>query len=412
MTVLQIQNEVPSRNRLIFVALLLSLVGDIWMGITLPLAIFPVLACLLANRLRLPPINATPSLLLLSSLGVIVGIQVLSGAPPAGRSDLLVYLPIVYAVLALWAASAVDLEDAAVRNALIYGGVSTAVVMFGTAFFAPQDFYFLPSQYIPSNTEISLETGPDIDAIDGGLEHSVAGAPFYEWKRRLITPLGFSNYLSAFLMFSCMIALFSRSYAAAIFLGCSVAATGSRFGIAFLVVGFICWLLYRRGLRSWVVPCSVVAATFAGVVTLIAFAPSLRWIPDAASLQVRVDYWRDALVAWSNSPFIGMPRSYIMEAVRATVFWNPHNAALWIGTLFGAAGLIVYGAYLVTVCRLAARLSLQSEVWAGVLVGLSLLISMSMVESIAVSPAFEILMALLLGVALRRSRSEVVENAA
>src|SRR5437016_6005542 len=69
--------------------------GDVWVGITLPIAFLlsPVLIAMIDKGIRpVPPVGS----FVLGALSLVVVVQTIIGYPVYSRSDIIVYLPIIY----------------------------------------------------------------------------------------------------------------------------------------------------------------------------------------------------------------------------------------------------------------------------------------------------------------------------
>ena len=70
----------------------------------------------------------------------------LGGYGPRGKSDLVIYLPFVYAGLTMLTLGGWRVADAHLHRSLLAGGVLCTVLLTGTLLFAGPWFYFVPGQ--------------------------------------------------------------------------------------------------------------------------------------------------------------------------------------------------------------------------------------------------------------------------
>ena len=136
----------PSREALA-VGLFIGAVfyGDVFLGITVPAAILllPLILILRVTRTRW---SLPVGFVLLSCTAVPVLIQMLGGYGPRGRSDLVIYLPFVYAGLTMLTLAGWRVADAQLQRGLLAGGVLCTVLSAGTLLFTGAWFYFVPGQ--------------------------------------------------------------------------------------------------------------------------------------------------------------------------------------------------------------------------------------------------------------------------
>ena len=125
----------PSREALA-VGLFIGAVfyGDVFLGITVPVAILLLPLILI---LRMPTLTRTRwsvpvGFVLLSCTAVPVLIQMLGGYGPRGKSDLVIYLPFVYAGLTMLTLAGWRVADAYLHRSLLAGGVLCTVLLAGT----------------------------------------------------------------------------------------------------------------------------------------------------------------------------------------------------------------------------------------------------------------------------------------
>ena len=152
----------PSREALA-VALFIGAIfyGDVFLGITVPVAILLLPLILI---LRMPTLTRTRwsvpvGFVLLSCTAVPVLIQMLGGYGPRGKSDLVIYLPFVYAGLTMLTLAGWRVADAHIHRSLLAGGVLCTVLLAVTLLFTGASFYFVPGQnpYRVSQKEEELQ---------------------------------------------------------------------------------------------------------------------------------------------------------------------------------------------------------------------------------------------------------------
>ncbi|GAB3775552.1 hypothetical protein GCM10028796_51570 [Ramlibacter monticola] len=408
--------------------------GDVFVGVTLPLGVFFLLGCLLLGGIRRPAGRLVVPLLLLGGLGVVVGVQALTGQPPNGKADMVAYLPVAYAVLALVVLGGKGIPDDLLRKGIIGGGLITGLVMCGMFLFAGDDTYLVRSQFLVGkgtyadhlkkygrtvpqpapDAAVSPRTGEGTGtsprAGGGGQRASVpriqpdvtaefapptdsASMQMYGVKSRARNALGFSNYIAAFLVFCFTVCLFTRRFLLAAVFVLLTCGTLSRFGFGFLALAALLWLMGRKPSGGAKLGLGTLVVVVCGLFLLVAAGDMIARYPPLASISARISYWQSGARVLMDSPLIGQPRSFIMAAHDYSVFWNPHNAVLWIGALFGLVGIGLCIAYYALVLRTACARAQTSDVWAGVYFGLVVLTAWSLVEPLSMSPAYELLFA-------------------
>lgn len=377
--------------------------GDIWIGITIPMAMF--IAPLLFITTPIRAANLAPALWVLFGLAVELGVQWLWGMPANGKSDLVVYLPLVYAGFTILALRNVNIADNILGRAIVAGGalagafmlIFAALVPSDTALLPGQNFFLTDQQYAasgPVQDERTTSTlaAPEVPRMAAPEMASADELVFYDVKNRFKSPLGLSNYLAVFFVFAFTVAAFMDQKLLAALFAVLTIVTLSRFGICFLVLSAACLALYRtRTPVLWlaILPIGISAA----LVSTLWMAQDLPLLPT--SLRARVDLWRTGVDAVALNPLLGSSRSHVIETLKMSLTWNPHNLVLLNGAYFGVVGVGLYGAYVVIIIKAFYDLAKSSAVWAGVLVGTVVLLGWAAFEPIAMTPAFEILMAAL-----------------
>ncbi|RUU81291.1 O-antigen ligase [Mesorhizobium sp. M7A.F.Ca.MR.362.00.0.0] len=421
-------------------------IGDVWLvKLTLPVSML-VLPFLFLRRDQLS-IRLPPAAIPLLSLGAIIGLQFASNFwNPAFRwkSDLAVWLPLVFGGVTVIAIRPWTLSDARARQAMIVGGAITSGIMLGMMVFAPKGLFIVPGQDAthveaiyageraqsaaraetpilapvapvaparpvkgtaapataqPSSPAVATPAGREAFAT----EMQQGDQAFYNLKNRARNALGLSNYIAVFLLFLFAVTLFSGAPLLATAFAICTVLTLSRFGIAFLA---IVWAVYFLRSRFRPINAALVwsAMVAAGLVVAYVFRSDLANIPGITSVTIRFEYWRSGIVALLDHPLFGAPRSVFLVELGNSVTWNPHNSVLWVAVNFGLIGLAAYLAYVGIVMREVAKAAETSPLFTGAFVGLALVLVWSLVEIIALTPAFEILMAATYSLALNRNR--------
>lgn len=394
--------------------------GDVYAGLTVLLAAF------LLPLFLFFPVGRNPIRLaafVLAAMGApVLGRIIIEGFP--SKLDLTVYLPVFYGALALMIGPVMSPKQ--IRAGVMWGGGATAVTMLVFAAVVPANVYVIPGQaYWKTDLDYASELGlalseprehspisdqtllpetlsaPHIDApldahesngsvrIFGG-EVSGVDAQLYSWKNRFKNFLGLSNYVSAFLVLGMTVALFTRKYLFAVIFGALVAIMMSRLGSLFGVAALIFWGASRVGVPRW-----LTYAGFAGSVCAALFIVAFFADAMPTSVQVRAEYWKTGVWAISESPLLGWSRSSLLAATGWTPTWNPHNILLWVTVYTGVFGLVLYLCYLAVSLRELSSAARTSPVFEGALVGIMICLAWSMFEPIAMTPAFELLMATL-----------------
>jgi hypothetical protein len=440
------------RWRILLPALFLVaiLYGDIWIGVTIPLAILVLPLMFLAFPPRsLSFRGAVPvGAILLAGIVFSVVLQMASGHPIAGKEDAVVFLPIAYGVLTIIVFRRTTLPDEVIWRALVAGGLLTGAVMIVLALVLEPGQFLIPGQnYVQTDQafqqarsaqpSVARGTAPP-SAVGTAPPPAVGTAPapavgtappptlvaapaptfdftpttdesttsFYETKELVKNALGRSNYIAVFFVILFTVALFRQSWFAVVF-AVLAASTLSRFAVLFIACAAVLWWLSRRQLRTnWLVV-GFLSASLVGVAAMLVVA---QFVSLPASFSARVEYWQSGIVVGAYSPIFGMPRSEILDVFNFSIVWNPHNLLLWALAISGLIGLGLYLAYLFVALSAIYESSKTSKLWSGVFFGLVAALSWSLVEIIAMTPAFDILLACLYCLARNRNKQVVREN--
>nr|CAD6413076.1 hypothetical protein REQ54_01103 [Rhizobium sp. Q54] len=406
-------------------------IGDVFIGITLPISAFllPVVFFVGLHPIsKLPPLGS----FVLCGIFGIAAVHVAMGVPPRGKQDLVVYLPIGFAVATMVSFRNVLIGDRLLMRAIAVGGALTALSMYAAAVFMPAGEYLIPGQvfwktelnYAAQLSQASTSqqqaavTYPDILPAPNNPSEGVppsepqpedpmvqmnppavgVEANFYMAKTMFRNALGVSNYIAVFLVFVAAVLLFGGAKVSALIFAVLAASTMSRFAVLFLGVGAAAWCLHLFSGKR-------VAAVFIGSVAflgmvIVYFLRNEPYIPT--TLSVRADYWISGWKAFLNHPGFGAPRSYVLADQNISILWNPHNAVLHYASIFGIAGAALYGTYLFLVIRSLWWAAGVSAVWTGILFAVLLTLAWSMFEPIILTPAYEILLASLYVLATNR----------
>ena len=409
------------RSHLISLFIVSILYGDVWLGMTVPLSMLVLPIVFLAYAKAGTFSNIPPGCTLLLAMVVPVAFQFALGRPLNGKPDVVVYLPIVYAAATIFVLQSAALTDKALWRALTVGGVVTAVVMVLMVSFIPAGKFLVPGQnfYATVTTyERSLDEKartqqsgtqrtPTMTPEELGLQNSEFEVGFYALKRSIKNALGISNYISAFFVFLFTVSLFHQQRFAVALFALLTVATLSRFGVIFLGLAVGVWLLHRRRVNPVTL---AVGALGSGVLVMLVVLFVARQFDSLlpTSVSNRSVYWESAVDVIAAHPVVGAPRSHILEEFDRNIIWNPHSVLLWVTSIAGFLGLTFYLLYLfVGLAEIHHRIS-YSSVWTGVFFGFVILLTWSLIEPVAMTPAFEVLFASLYALA----RNHVVMPAA
>lgn len=393
--------------------------GDIYFGVTIPLAcllLFP-LGCLalwyVGPRVFLPRPATWPLLGFL----LIPIFQTGIGRPPS-RFDLGSYLPIVYAAVSYQILSFLPVRQEVVRVGILIGTVALAGLTLWSILFVGPNQQYIPGQD-PSITETHfseiITSLPDTELTGNQATEprNIAGGAavqeiddqttleFYRYKQTVKTPLGASNYLAVFFMFGFSVALFTRHFAVALLSAAFIFLTMSRFGVIFTVIPIITFAaakIWQSPRRQIIIGACILIIAGATVSAYVSGLP----LPGLQSMQARYDIAQSAFTPISESPIFGQPRSRVVTDLQYPANWHPHNFILWLLSLGGVVGLVLYCSYLCVISRNLWELR-HKQMWMGVIVGFATLLLWGLFEIIFLSPAWEILLAACAAVAFRNA---------
>lgn len=390
--------------------------GDLYVGITVPLALvllapLAVIALLRSGLSAIIPV--APVWFLLSFVAIIPTLQVMVGTPPT-RFDLGSYLPIIYAALAFQVMAFLPVSNRAVTNGLFIGVLLLGGMLAYSIVLDEPGRELIPGQSL-ERTEARFRETVEKDAVPTVLsgEPTVSAvAPvedestrrFYRYKQTLVTPLGSSNYLSVFCLFVFTVAVFIRRYLVALVCATLIGLTMSRLGLILMLVPVAVLTIDTiRGtngskLLTWaavgIVPAAVAILYFSGLHNL-----------GLQSLAVRQAIAASAFLVIADHPLLGLPRSLIIQTGPYAANWHPHNMFLWLLSFSGVVGTLLYTSYLASLGR-GLWLLRRERLWLGLLVATATLVVFSMADIVFLTPAVELLVAALGGVAFQRVAAE------
>lgn len=416
--------------------------GDIYVGITVPFAILLLaplgLAALMKSGLpTLAPV--APVWLLISFLILIPTLQFMVGTPPT-RFDLGSYLPLIYAAIAFQIMANLPVSNKAITSGLFCGVLLLGALLGYSILLDEPGRELVPGQSLQRTEarfretmktadEASLATRNDQQTVQrhSGMKPSgdatsqdvlsaeptvSAVAPiddestrrFYRYKQTLVTPLGGSNYLAVFSLFVFTVALFIRRYLAALLCAALIGLTMSRFGLVLMLipVSIVTIEKVRWPKGSRLLTLAALAAVPVGIAIL--YASGLRNL-GLQSLVVRQAIAASAFPVIADHPLLGLPRSWIVQLWPYAANWHPHNMFLWLLSFSGVVGALLYTSYLVFLGR-GLWLLRHERLWLGLLVATATLVVFSMVDIVFLTPAVELLVAALGGVAFQRVAAE------
>lgn len=394
--------------------------GDVWIGLTIPLAvlILPLMFLVFPPtdlfRRGVVPIGA----LLLVAIIIPVTLQAATGHPLTGKSDAVVFLPVVYGVLTIIGFRRTGLPDRVIWRALVAGGILTGAVMIVSAvvlqgqFLIPGQDYLRTDQIFQqekaSGRPIAESTGTPTPTFDFAPSTDESTTSFYGIKELAKNALGRSNYIAVFFVFLFTVSLFRQSWWFAVIFAALAIATLSRFAIIFIGCSAVLWWLNRRNFKTtWLVG----GFLLAGGVGMASLLVAADFISMPASLSSRVAYWQSGAYVDAQSPLFGMPRSEILNTFNFSVVWNPHDIILWAIAISGVIGLAFYAAYLFVAFAALYAASQSSKLWRGIFFASIATLVWSLVEVVAMTPAFDILVACLYCLARNRLRDRELTRA-
>jgi hypothetical protein len=375
------------------------LYGDLFLGITIPAAILALPLLMLLRMPRLLRVRLPNGLFFLGLTAVAVVLQTMLGYGPRGKTDLVVYLPFVYAGVTMIVMSGSQVPDRHVHASFVAAGLLAGAILAGTLIWKDRGFYAVPGQ----NPVVAQQREDDVRSVvrpqagvvaprePAVLHETPARRVYYEFKNRIRTPLGKSNYLAVVFVFLFNVMLYQRTWWTLLFSGL-VLVTLSRSGVAFLLISLFFWIAHSHGrLRAAIVGAGT--AGLAGFVVALTLWDQLRTIPGLETVAARLWFQRAAFEPIAAHPFIGAPRSEVLREFAYPLSWHPHNSILHLLVLFGALGTIGYSLYVAVVLKTAVKHARQSPVWSGITAGIAITLLWSLVEIVILTPAFELLIA-------------------
>ncbi|HKS11984.1 MAG TPA: O-antigen ligase family protein [Pseudomonas sp.] len=350
---------------LFFAYVLAIFYGNIYAKLTLPLAMF--ILPLLAYSLRVKSLRWQALLPSIACFPVVI--QALTGNMVV-KADISVYFCFFYSMVVVLVVSKIRPDDSLVRLGVLFGSLLIGVFMVANA---------------------SLNYRP--------------GMSFYELKNLISTPLGSSNYLAVFVLYGLVLALYAKEWLCSVALIFAFMATFSRTGYVMLALAGLIYLLDSRTtiIARWPkISCGALAIAVAAVVSFLLVTKTV--LPE--SLAIRVSLWHAALYHIAEYPLFGTPRSeyfYIFNGLA----WDPHNSILNLLLLLGSVGTVIYLAYLYLMLSLFAKLGRDSVFWRSVYIASIVTLVWSMFEVVLLTPAYDIVMATMYGLAIASKLNRV-----
>jgi hypothetical protein len=117
----------------------------------------------------------------------------------------------------------------------------------------------------------------------------------------------------------------------------------------------------------------------------------------------RAELWREAIDQVTRFPLFGVPRSEYLRIFNGLA-WDPHNSILNLLILVGVVGLAIYGYYLYIVVSTFRKLAHDSLIWKSIYYAVSVSLIWSLFEVILLTPAYDILLAVLFCFARSREK--------
>lgn len=236
---------------------------------------------------------------------------------------------------------------------------------------------------------------------------------YYDIKAFVETPLGRSNYLAAFLLFLFALSLPIKPLWAPIF-AVAVLATLSRGGVLMLCLFLVAIPLARRRLLwlVWSVPLLGFLACMYLLVsghyeTLAQLAGPFENV--IRSVFNRMLLWQFGFDLWWQNPVFGIGpntfRTFVELNSQIEDVWGVHNSILQMLLNYGVFGTLLYGLYLRMIYRYLTFAERVDPIFWYLRVVFVVLMVFSLMEPLVGSAAFEVLLALLLVLAIARTKS-------
>lgn len=384
-------------------------VGDVYLGITVPVATFVLAAMGVFVMLKNGAVVFRPRLpVVFMALVLCVPIIQSVFGPAPTRFDVGSYLPLIYGAVAFQILSFLPQSGAVIRYGIQSGGLLLCALILASALVLSGSTEIIPGQS-PTTTEMALSeslaqgTNASMEprrvsrgAGDATVEDTQTQG-LYRYKQYIQTALGSSNYLAVFLLTAFSVSLFSGNYVLSAIFFASVVATMSRFGMAFLFVPPVLLLARSKFVTNHpgkaLLACAA-AVSAVGLLVVLSGLHTLGW----QSVAVRLGLYQSAIDVIQDNWLIGAPRSAIVTTYEYPANWHPHNWVLWSMAFVGLLGTIWYVAYAGSIGRLIWKLR-EDRVWAGVGAAGAALLLWGLVEIIFMTPAVSILFGALGGLA-------------
>jgi hypothetical protein len=385
--------------------------GYVWVGVTLPLSMLVLPLVFVAHFDTKGLGRIPPGAVLLAAMALPVAVQALSGRPPVGKPDAVVFLSVVYALATMVALRRAALSDRQLLSSLVIGGLITTVVMLVTMATLPpgrflipgQDFFRTQRKYAEASKERSAEKlqddESDASADDGVVEDlgkfdrraTESEVELYEQKAVVRSALGRSNTIAWYMVFLFSVCLFAGSWWLAALFGIVAVATLTRFAVLFMAMIVAMRMAWRHGIGLGTLAVACLALGVAGMAGLAALKHADVVLP--ISLEARVWAWTTGFVVIALHPFFGSPRSEMLRQFNLGIIWTPNNGVLWAVALTGLVGAACYFGFVWVALREMRRMASASRLWAGLFVGFVILLTWNLFEPITLTPTLDVLLA-------------------
>lgn len=233
---------------------------------------------------------------------------------------------------------------------------------------------------------------------------------YYDVKNAVVTPLGASNYLAAFLLVATIAGAVSWYgsrerivLAATVLSGLGLVATLSRGAFAAAIVVVVVAAVGRRRERLAAGIAAAAAVVLVGLPLLAGIVGGIGDVPGVSALLNRQEQFVASWDAFTDEPVLGVGLNRYQEAVSLGLEQphdNAHNLLLHALAETGLLGAVVYLTIWVLLIRRAWRLPAGAERTALLLALLGLGLH-AQIEALAFTGSVEVLLAVLLAVAAR-----------
>jgi O-antigen ligase len=247
-------------------------------------------------------------------------------------------------------------------------------------------------------------------------ELGVENAQIYEIKTKIETPLGFSNYLASFLLYSTIRNSY-RKWWLSFMTFIAMLSLISRVSL------FICtiFMFYRLSLYNKKI--GIIGSILFGLIILFCIVYNIdiemifgiRAINDISSAESRGDLWVVGLEQFLKTPLVGVGPGGLKDLITNNAsgvsqeLWDPHNSIISLISSFGLLGLVSYCTYLFRAMKSMWVSAKYSDIWMGNFLGIFAMLIQSLFEPIVLTASFEFLLALLYGQSLQHLSSADVK---